>query len=236
MNGIIYDIFIKGVVPLAIIGVLGYAAKKFISLQGEIRWTIASFFVVAAILVGGLYVQYLINFSPYRAQFIPETINIPGSIVKTDMNRSYWEVTKNTPISLPILVKRKRELSVYLEINKAPLSVEYQADRGTHKVILESVVAPLFERKATEELQSKRTYLSDPISQLDERVLIIKVTTDADVRIFSFTVERDYSSTVNWIRMVLTSFIWLIPSFLVMKLMEWLKHNKIFQATAKSGD
>lgn len=235
MNGIIYDIFIKGVVPLAIVGVLGYAAKKFMSLQGEIRWKIASFSVIAAILLGGLYFQYLTSFSPYRAQFIPETINVPGSSVKTDMNRSYWEVIKKTPISLPLLVKRNREISVYLEIDKAPLSIEYHAERGTHKVILENVVAPLFERKATEELQGKRTHLSDSISKFDERILIIKLTTDADAKIYSFTVERDYSSIRNWTMLVLTSFIWLIPSLAGVKFMSRLMHNKKIQPTAKSG-
>lgn len=229
MKEIIYDIFIKGVVPLAIVGVLGYAAQKFLSLQGKTRWKIASFSVIVVVLFGGLYAQYLFIFSSYRVQFIPETINIPGANVKTDLNRSYWEVTKNMPISLPILVKRSREMSVYLEIDKAPLSVEYQAESGRHKIILENVVAPLFERKATEELQGKRTFLSDSISKFGERVLIIKLTTDANAKIYSFTVERAFSPIINWAILALSNFIWLIPSLGGVKLMKRLIRNKRLQ-------
>lgn len=106
MNELIYDIFIKGVAPVAVVGVLGYAAKKFISLEGAAKWKIAAFLAIAAIMAGGLYFQYSILFSPYLTHFIPETSNIPGATAKTDINRSYWEVTKNTPISLPVLVKK----------------------------------------------------------------------------------------------------------------------------------
>lgn len=226
MNDLLYDIFIKGVVPLAIVGVLGYAAKKFISLDGAIKWKVFSFLVVAAILAGGLYFQYSVIFSPYRTHYIPETRNIPGAVTKTDINRSYWEVTKNTLISLPILLKENREVSVYLEVDKFPISIEYYAERGAHKVLLEKTVSTLFEQKLTEELQGKSTYLTDSISKNDEKILVIKAKTDSDIKIYSYTVERFYTSTKRWSFLLLISFLWLLPSIFVIKLVGKIMHNK----------
>lgn len=231
MDGLIYDIFIKGVIPAALIGLLGYAAKKFISFENATKWKTATFLTITVIIVGGLYLQYLFLFSPYTIHFIPETSNIPGATLKTDSNRSYWAITKDTPISLPVLVKENREISVYLEIDNAPLYIEYIAERGAHKVVLETLVAPLFEHKTTKELQGKNTFLSGSISKFNERVLVIKAKANADAKIYSYTVKRYYTSTNSWLELVITGLIWLIAALAVIKRI----YKKKIQPTAARG-
>jgi len=207
MSEIIYEIFVKGVAPLAVVGVLGYAGKKFINLQGPTKWRILSFGFILIILSAGLYYFYTLVFSPYTTQFIPETCNIPGTSIKTDLKRSYWQVTKDTPISFPILIKEDRVLSVNLKIDKGPVTVEYIAERGAHKVVFDSVDASLFVRKSTDELKGKDVYISEPISKNDEKYLVIKAKMDSDLKIYSYTVERYYSSVTNWLTFIFATLI-----------------------------
>ncbi|MBU0632086.1 hypothetical protein KKA17_05525 [bacterium] len=215
MDTIIYDIFIKGVIPLAIIGILGFAAKTFLSLEGAIKRKLSLFTIVVLIIIGGLYFQYLFLFSGYRAQFVPETTNIPGAISKTNEIRSYWEVTKDITISLPILVKDDREISVYLEIENPPLTIEYHSEGRIQKVLLENKISTLFEHKLTNDLIDEKTYISESISKNDEKILTIKAKTNANTKIFSYFIERYYSPVFSWIFFISTSLLWLIPTFYI---------------------
>jgi hypothetical protein len=226
MNGIIYDIFIKGVLPLAVIGVLGYAGKKFMNLRAPLKLRILSFLVVILFILGCLFFFYTEVFTSYTTQFIPETSNIPGSISRTDINRSFWQVTKDTPISLPILVKENRIISVSLSIDKAPVTVEYIAERGAHKVILDTLEPTLFESKSTEELKGKNAYLSGSISKNDEKILVIKAKLDSDIKIYSYTVTRSYTSLFHWLLIILITLFWIIPAIFITKLLSKKIENK----------
>ncbi len=227
MTDLIYDVFVKGVIPLAIIGVLGYAAKAFLSLEGSVKWRIIGFAIVVTVLLAGLYGQYLLTFSNYRTHFIPETSNIIGSTTRTDSSRSYWEIDKDTLISLPILVKDNRLISLYVEVDSAPVSVEYFAEQGALKIVLENEVSPLFERKETEELLGKNTYISGSISKNKERILTVKARVNKNLKIYSYSIERAYPTLQAWGFFVILSLIWLLPAVLVIKgFRGWFTHNK----------
>ena len=99
MRDIIYDIFIRGVIPLGIVALLGYLARKLIIHQKERIWYHLSALVVIIAAVILSYYGYKNAVKPYVTAGVPENSILIGANANSDLNKSYWLVPRTFQVS-----------------------------------------------------------------------------------------------------------------------------------------
>jgi hypothetical protein len=236
MNGLVYDVLVKGVLPLAIVAVLGYYAKKYIAAEKAIKKQIFAYLVIGTIFLGIVYIQYNEIFIPYELESLPETTNIPGSILGSDDKRSYWEIREGKPFSVPLFVKLNRVLSLHMELDTAPVEIKYITGNGVFNVIINDKSASILDGVLTNDILSMGAAISGSISKDNENILALKMFSSKDIKIYSFKVKRDFTPLRNWVTFIVFSIFWLIIISLVyFKIVSGPGHNKSFKQTSKSS-
>lgn len=196
MRDIIYDIFIRGVIPLGVVAFLGYLSKKLIFHQKERIWYHLSALavIIAAVILSYYSYQYAVK--PYVTACVPENSILIGANANSDLNKSYWLVNPGEIISLPIPVKKNRLISLYITFNNYPIEIEYKSDKGLHKIKLNNAKSKILDGINVNSF-SKGVTLSKPFGKLEEQILPFKFRTTKKAKIYSFEISRNYTSLKN---------------------------------------
>lgn len=97
---------LKNIIPVLIVGVLGYFAKLFLESKSSYKWRHVSAVVVIAVASLIIFSSYRSSSEPYIKQYTPEATNIIGAKSDCDFNGSYWLIEANKPISIPLYIKK----------------------------------------------------------------------------------------------------------------------------------
>jgi len=217
MNELLYDVLVKGVLPLAIVAVLGYFTRKYITVEKAIKKRVFVYLIIGSISLGIVFIQYDVIFSAYELELLPETTNIPGSILGSDEKRSYWEIQGDNPFSIPLYVKPNRSISLNMELDTAPFEIKYITGNGIFTVMVNDKSSSILGRVLTNDILSMGATISGNINKFHENILALKMISSKNIRIYSIKIKRYFTPLINWFFFICFSILWLFYLFFLVK-------------------
>lgn len=192
MDNILNEVFVKGVLPACIVGILGYFISKFLLMPGHAKWKLTGtliIFIIAGLVVAKLYIFIS---EPFNRTYVPEDTHIIGANSKTDFGESYWDIDSNITVALPLYVKFGRNISLSMKFKKVPFEMEYRTGTVRNTIAITDYNALIFQNINVDLLSSSNTKLSEPINQDEERVYSFKFRISKQNQILSYQVGRSF--------------------------------------------
>ena len=218
MNTFLYDIFVRGVFPIIIVGILGYFAKKFLEYKSAYKWRHISSTIVIIIVMFFIYSFYQNIAASYKKQYTPEETSLLGAISFSDFQSSYWLVDSDKIISMPLYLKPNRMASLKIYFDKIPMEMEYKAGSATHKVLINEKNALILKDISTEDLLSDEFKLKAPANQFDEIVYPFKFRVNTKTKIYLYEVQRSFTPMRIFGIMIFISFLYAIFLYILIHL------------------
>jgi hypothetical protein len=191
MKEILYDVFVRGVVPLALVGTLGYLAKSFFEKHKSESSKLLRRISLVLVWMFSVYMIYDYFSVGYLKDYVPGETSIVGAISVADSSGVYWEIDSSRTYSLPLRVRPNRVLLLKLNLSQYPIKVTYQIRDEYHSLILRNPDEPLFD-VLLEELTHNQSAISQDITIDGERLLNLRFQVDKSVKLFSFSLVRFY--------------------------------------------
>jgi hypothetical protein len=191
MNEILYDIFIRGVIPLCIVGVVGYIAKSFFDRHKGVLWTSVRRILMVSVWFVFTFFIYEYFASDYLKEYLPGETSLIGANVVLDSQDLYWKIEPNTTFSIPLFVRSNRIHTMRLHFLDYPVFLVYLVGQESHSLVLKSHDEPLFSILLEDFIHSQ-SLLSKTVNMDGEKILYLRMKTEKPNKLFSFQLNRSF--------------------------------------------
>ncbi len=190
MENFLYEVLVRGVLPVSIAGVLAFFARQFLASKSAYKWRLVSTSLLLIVWFVLLFFFYKMMAAPYVRYFCPENSIMLGSRSSVSFDQSYWVLDSNRVASIPLYVRPNHLISLYIEFDRSPFEMVYKFNNSQTELSVNQNKPVVLHNALTDDLANDSSQLSSLANQGEESIMPFRFRVSTPVKMFSYEVHR----------------------------------------------